>query len=210
MMSLQGRQSVGRSAWIRGLRGCWCREGLAILLTLILPAELTAQVGGRRSIKFAAGVGWTDGSTTYRGSAAYSFRLGVGYRVVKRVVVEGSVEGTGGIGQSDVSCVGRVECPANFTLVGGLVTVLLDWVDIQPSRLLAGLGVGWYRVKAQEIPGQPDASRTALGIHGTLAVSILRWNHGRVGVGARVVVLPSVDGERLWWFTPLEVHTAFW
>lgn len=193
---------VGRIAVLRFM---W----IGVLLAAVVPVSASAQGSNRVSLSVSAGAGKTAGDTTYDGSVVYALRLGIGVRVVSRLAFEVGFDWVGGVGQSDYACVGGQACPSHFDLAAATGTVFWDGVPgPASSRLRLGLGAGVYRVLADEVPGRNDRSATAVGIHAIGAIELHRWSHGTIDLGARGVVLPSVNSEGLW-FVPLEITFRF-
>lgn len=158
-------------------------------------------------MRAAVGVGPLSGaSNVYQASPGEFIRAGIGLR---RFEISAMYEDYLNflVHTSNYACVST--CPVNYRIEGVAVGF---WVNDRPSHRGGGrfqIGSGAYRVHPDHPYGLPFATTTALGVHLDGESVLYSGASNSVSLGARLMLLPSVNGERLW-VLPVELRLGFW
>lgn len=183
---------------------------LCFVVIASLPEVLVGQGHRRLWVVAATGLGVSGGGTTYKGSLAYTGRLGLGLRFATRINVEGSLQALGGLGRGDYACVGGQPCPVYFTFRGGSGGLVIDvGPGADPTSLRLAFGVGAYRVEGDQLPGLLTPIANVIGLHFGIEWVLRRWSRAAIWLGTRGMVMPDVNRDHLW-FIPVDLGVRLW
>jgi hypothetical protein len=172
----------------------------SVVLAVLAVAPGRAQSAVRHSwTSFAAGFGPAGasvrGDTAYEGSGQVFARIGYARLAAPSRAVELEVLGGRPFGAGD--CIpGFTVCAPAFNFLGAAANLLASFGGTtEPNRVLAGAGVGIFRVAPTE--SHDVSPRPALGLQVSLEAPLIVGPRGAFTLGLRGLVWPAVHHQTL-------------
>jgi hypothetical protein len=169
-----------------------------IALCATLPVVARAQAPAA-SVSANLGLAPYNAAAPYDGGLAIVGRISGAVRLDERQIVELDVLSLGTLLTGDVYAPNARALPNTIGVAAGIAHVAGG-----RDRFSIGAGMGFYRVEDRaQAPG-----RSGIGFHAGGATVLMRSSHTALTLDARVILMPSMQGTRIW-LMPLSAGVRF-